>query len=279
MNPLSRVSLSAVAIAGVLSAMLVGVAGPTQAVGIGTGRAVVHIDAPEATATKQADGSYELTLPAGSTGQWMGERTNAAGKTKVRVGNLTAQRLSTGWRNFQYTQAGATATLLWNAGTSEMTTAVVRVSQPRLTDAGVAFTLTTDAALPTNLTKMSLHLDRAPGKKVRNSASPSKQIVTITGGLSISIEAQATAATPRILGNNATCWQGLVNPNYPFVAVKTSTCANITYTDGSGIPYMTYGVNATFNKTSGSANFTLNITPPGQAMYPYSHTFQWSVTV
>lgn len=274
--------MSAVAIAGVVSALLVGVGGPAQAVGIGTGRAVVHVDAPEATATKQADGSYELTLPAGSTGQWMGERTNAAGKTRVRVGDLTAERLSTGWRNFRYTEAGVGATLVWNADTSKVRTAKVRVAQPRVTDAGVAFTVTSDAALPESLKDMSLHLDRAPGKRMRTSTNPYSQSTVIADALTISLVANTvTSATPRIYnaGNNSTCWQGTLNTNATTLGVRNSTCDNIAYANATNLSgKYPFGVSASFGSKNCSAYFSLNITPPGQATYSYSHTFTWTVS-
>lgn len=282
MNPLSRVSLSAVVVAGVFSAGLVGLAGPAQAAGIGSGRAVIHVDAPEATAAKQADGSYELTLPSGSTGQWMGMRKNAAGKTKVRVGDLTAERLSTGWGNFQYTASGATATLVWNANTSKVRTAVVRVAQPRVTDAGVTFAVTSKAELPSTLNSVSLNLDRAPGKGVRSSTSPYSQSAVIVDALSISLVANTvTSATPRIYNSSSgsTCWQSTVNTNVRTVGVKSGTCDNFAYANASGLSgSYPYGVDAQFGSKNCNAYFSLQITPPGQAMYTYSHSFYWTVS-
>ena len=282
MNRLSRVSLSAATIACLVSTMLVWAGGPAQAIGIGSGRAVIHVDAPNAKVTKQADGSYELALPANSTGQWMGERTNAAGKKKVRVGDLTAERLSTGWSNFKYTAAGTQATLVWNADSSKLRTAAVRVNQPRITDAGVVFNVTSDTALPKSLKNMSLHLTRAPEKSVRTSTNPYSQSTAITGSLSISLVANTvTSATPRIYnaGNDSTCWQSTVNTNTRTVGVKNNTCDNIAYANASGLTgSYPYGVSAQFTSRNCSAYFSLNITPPGQATYTYSHTFQWTVS-
>lgn len=282
MNRLSRISLSAATIAGVVSALLVGIGGPAQAVGIGSGRAVIHVDAQKATAIEQTDGSYDVTLPAGSSGQWMGERTNATGKSKVRVGDLTAERLSTEWSNFKYTAAGTEATLVWNADMSKLRTAAVRVTQPRVTDDGVVFNVTSRTAIPKSLNNMSLHLSRAPEKGMRTSTSPYSQSTVIADALTISLVANTvTSATPRIYnaGNNSTCWQSTLNTNARTLGVRNNTCDNIAYANASGLSgSYPYGVSASFGSKNCSAYFSLNITPPGQATYAYSHNFAWTVS-
>lgn len=48
--------------------------GSASAAEIGSGWVIIRIDAPSAKVDKKAFGSYTLTIPTGSTGQWMGER-------------------------------------------------------------------------------------------------------------------------------------------------------------------------------------------------------------
>lgn len=74
--------LSALAVAGLIAAssLTLGVAPASAAEGVGSGRAVIRIDAPTATVIKTGKNSYRMVLPPDSSGQWMGERTNDAGK-------------------------------------------------------------------------------------------------------------------------------------------------------------------------------------------------------
>ncbi|MGI9197534.1 MAG: hypothetical protein ACR2KE_08760 [Candidatus Nanopelagicales bacterium] len=257
--------------------------------GIGSGRAVIHIDAPTATVTKVGKNSYRMVLPPGSSGQWMGERTDARGKERTLVGDLNAKKLSNKWGKFRYTSAGVPATLAWG-GNDGFSAALVQLSQPTLTDAGVRFDFTSRSTIPASLTDVSINLQRAPEKsRVRSTDAHN---VNITGDLWIggNVESSAQVDT-RIYNasNNNTCWTGsgakVINDSMsPEQTVTANTCASIAYDNryAATSDYPAYGVKAVFPipgkpNSSGSLTYLLTITPSGQAPYTYTQQLMtWS---
>lgn len=243
--------------------------------GIGTGRAVIHIDAKKATVTSKGGDSYTLTLPKGSTGQWMGERTNAQGKVKTRVGTLTGEQLAAGWSDFQYGKAGADATLTWDASKKAFNAASVHISAPRTTSAGVVVDLTSSQTLPATLNDVSLSIARAPGKGVR-SLPTQKQNVTSDLWIS-NANSNASTATARIYNstNNNTCFSHTTS-SISSASVGSNTCDNIAYTDYSS-GSSPFGVDFNFSDgEKGNTFFNLSITPPGASSYHFSWKFSWA---
>lgn len=288
---LSRTSLVVAAAAGVAVSTLAVAAVPAQAAsGIGKGRAVVHVDSAQATTVMQADGSYLLSMPQGTTGQWMGER-KVAGKTKVLVGNLTGEKLASNWSNLKYTASGVVGTLKWGDAMTDPkgnTTAVVRVSKPQATGTGVTFVLQSQQELPATMANVILSLDRAPQHKSTRSTYPLTQTAVVSGNLSVSVaNSNADTATFRIFdssGATATCFTGDQTATNNAASVGSRTCAgNFTYADNSMCwyndkYYVNCGVSSSWGSSSTSIRsglFSLFVTPKGQSTYAYIKSFQW----
>jgi len=274
----SRSSLALVAAVGITTSGLA-IAAPAQAAstGIGTGRAVVHVDAPTATVTKQADGSYLLAMPQGTTGQWMGERKNASGKSIVRVGTLTGEKLAANWSNLKYTSA-APGALFWDETSGNHQAAAVKVSRPKTTSTGVTFTLTSKTELPATMSDVSINLERAPShKSVRSSSA---QQVNITSDLWWSAQNNSSYAAVRIYNstNNNTCWSKSVNASGPLNAsVGSNRCDDIAYSDGQNVGKSSAAganIQAQKDKKTGDmyvseVQMKLQLTPDGQSSYTY----------
>lgn len=278
--------LTSLAAAGLLAAstFALGVAPASAAEGVGSGRALIRIDAPTATVVKTGKNSYRMVLPPDSTGQWMGERTNAAGKAQVRVGDLTAKKLSTKWSKFRYTSKAVPSTLAWM--TSEgPSTAPVRLSQPKVTDAGVRFDFTSPFAVPSRLTDVSINIARAPGNNRARSSSES--VYNITADLNIGYTQNSPKDVySRIFNdtNNNTCFDhtntytssGTSTQN---TSVGSNTCDNVKYTNY----FSNYGLSVYFDasgKTSSTLTYYINYTPPppsGQSAvtFPFTTTLMW----
>ena len=277
-NRLTRTLLSLIAVSGIAVSTLAIAAVPAQAAGIGTGRAVVHIDAPQATTIKQADGSYLLNMPKGTTGQWMGERKVASGKNKTLVGNLTGEKLASSWSNLKYTSSGVVGTLLWDATATKPQAAVVRIMQPKVTNTGVTFTLMTKQVLPATINDVMLHLDRAPKKKSVRSSST--QAFNIASDLwwSSSYDG-STSVTLRIYysTNNNTCFsQSLTSDTGSIASVGSNTCDNIAYTNSLNATDDDVATGASsiwrcemFDCDLTTTSMALLVTPPGQTQYTY----------
>ena len=278
LSTFSRSSMTLVAAVGFAASAFV-VAAPAQAAstGIGTGRAVVHVDAPQATVTKQADGSYLLAMPQGTTGQWMGERKNASGKNVVRVGKLTGEKLASSWSNLKYTSKGASGTLVWDANATTRQTAVVQVSKPKTTDTGVTFSLTSKNELPATMNDVSVNLDRAA--KTQAMRSSTTKSVNIVSDLWWSAEGSYGdfSAKVRIYNstNNNACFGKTVSDDPWFVSVGSNTCDNIAYTDqvNTGTPGaqgVAWISESEIDAGLVSIQMSLYLTPPGQAKYKYT---------
>ena len=280
--------LSVLAAAGLIAAssLALGVA-PASASGegVGSGRALIRIDAPTATVIKTGKNSYRMVLPPDSSGQWMGERTNVAGKKQVRVGDLTAKKLSTTWTKFRYTSKAVPSTLAWMASGGP-STAPVRLSQPKVTDAGVRFDFTSPFAIPSRLKDVSINISRAPEKnRVRSS---SESVYNITSDLYFGYTQDSSKeVSSRIFNNhnnaNNTCfshsntWTGS-GTSTQNTSVGTNTCDNIKYTNY----YSNYGLSVYFDTTDANYStltYYINYTPPvtsGQpTTYSFTSTLMW----
>ncbi|MGI9196933.1 MAG: hypothetical protein ACR2KE_05670, partial [Candidatus Nanopelagicales bacterium] len=243
------------------------------------------IDAPTATVVKTGKNAYRMILPPDSSGQWMGERTNAAGVKQTRVGDLTAKKLSTRWTKFRYTSQGVLSTLAWMTSGAP-SSALVGLSQPKVTDAGVRFDFTSQFAIPSKLQDVSINLRRAPG---RNEVRMVESTFNISDDLYIGYGQDSTNMVySRIFNqtNDNTCFDhtntypGSGSPTQN-VSVGSHTCDNIQYANLQS----NYGVSVYFD---GSGNFStltyyLSYTPPppsGQAPVTFSLTqllMQWKM--
>jgi len=275
----SKTVLVGIAATAIATSFLAVAAAPANAAGLGSGRAVVHVDSTKATLAKQADGSYLLTMPKGTTGQWMGERKNAAGKTKVRVGNLTGEALVSNWSNLRYDSAGVDGTLAWNLKSKKPTAALVHVSTPTTTGSGVSFVLTSRDALPASVSNVALSLRRAPGAQPRSN-DETTQNTNIVSDLWINLtNPDGTTATALIANttNGNHCWTGTMNWSTPTLSIPTNTCDNIKYQNWSTTSKTPYGFTSVWNSNdTGSATLYLNLTPPGESMYEYTNTWNFS---
>lgn len=263
----------ATAAALVASAMFMSSA-PAQAEGIGSGRAVIRIDAPTATVTKVGKHAYRMVLPEGTTGQWMGERPNAQGKQITRVGDLTAGKLANRWTKFRYAKAPVYTTLMWNSESADPGYALIMLDKPKMTDAGVRFDFTSRAAIPTTLSDVSINISRAQGKG-DSTRILGVQYTVVTGTMVVWINsANPVAPVGRIYDKIAgNCWGG--SNGYLLTqstSVGSGTCAGIAYQDYITSPGP-YGFS--FSPPPSRALVSLNVTPPNQATYHYSQTFYW----
>lgn len=246
--------------------------------GSGTGRAVIHLDAKRATVEADGNGIYTLTLPRRASGQWMGERKNARGEVRTRVGDITGAQVAARWGAFKYTDASVPATLLWNRGSGGPSAASIQIQAPRLTDAGIVVEMTSQAEIPSSLEDVSLSISRAPGKKVRSLPT---QTQSVTSDLWISnANSDATHATARIYNstNNNTCYSqsAVSTTERPIFSVPSNTCDNIAYANAFTDSNTPNGVYMKFLLgKSGQTAFSLNITPPNQSTYIYEWVFTW----
>lgn len=204
---------------------------PVTAAEIGTGRALIRIEAPTATVSKNPDGSFTLTIPSGSKGQFLGERPDANGKEKLRVGNVSAKQLSSKWKDFKYTSSGAKATIAWDASKRSWKGAIVKLSKPVVTPSGITFKFTSKRGLPASLKDVAVNLQRAPSKSVRT-YSPDAT-VNIAGNMNFSAGFYDDGKVDvHLMDGTSHCW------SYTFTGFKTETipnesCAGIPQWDGS----------------------------------------------
>ena len=141
--------VAAIAAAAVTGSTLVLAGAPSAAAPEGSGKALIRLDAASAKVSKSPDGTLVLTFPGRSAGQWLGERTDASGRSRVRVGSVTSAQLSQKWGTFEYGSRRPLATLTWNTknGTN-WDGASVRVGWPYKTSAGIAFPISATSEIP-----------------------------------------------------------------------------------------------------------------------------------
>lgn len=168
---ISKKAVSAVVALGLVGSAVVMSAAAAEATPIGTGKAVIRIDAPKITFSKNADGTYLMKLPKGSKGQWMGERTDSSGDTRARVGNISAKQLVAKWTNFKYGKSATTASIFWdqNLERDQWGNTLVSISDPMVKKHAVTFTVKSKHDLPASIEHASLNIARASGKKTRTS--------------------------------------------------------------------------------------------------------------
>lgn len=294
LNPIRVVA--GVAALGVTAAASLAIAAPASSVeaktGIGKGRALVYVEAPTATVTKTGKNSYRMVLPPGSTGQWMGERTDAEGNTRTRVGDLTAKKLSKKWTSFRYGDAAVPATLAW-MGSDAMASALVRLSRPKVTDSGVRFDFTSKSRIPSTLEDVSINVQRAPGKSQARSTDAYN--FQVSGDLWIGANVvNSTKINTRVYNssNNNTCWTGdgaktISDDMSKIQSVTANTCANVQYSNSQpgSSSYPDYGVSVQWPapatrgqpETKGTLTYLLFVTPPDQAQFKLNHQIiSWS---
>ena len=265
---------SAIAVALVASAVVMSSA-PAQAEGVGSGRAVIRIDAPTATVIKTGKHSYRMVLPEGTTGQWMGERPDAQGKQITRVGDLTAGKLANRWTRFRYAKAPVYTTLLWDAQSANPGVAVIMLDKPKVTAKGVRFDFTSRTAIPRSMSDVKINISRAPRTSDRTQTGVQDAVVSGTMVVWINVGSSKGVYGRIYDSNGPNCWGGssgtLLNSTTPN-SVGSGTCAGIPYQN-----YVTgsspYGVALRY--TDSYVLFDINVTPPGMTTYQYSHGFSF----
>jgi hypothetical protein len=265
--------LAIAAAVGLTASTLLLASQPAQASeGIGAGRAYIHLPAPSATVVKTGKDSYRMFLPPSTSGQWMGERTNDAGVTRTRVGELTAEKLSTRWSKFRYTSKGVLSTLVWNSS-EDMSTALVRLTRPTVTDAGIRFDFTSKFDIPSTLEDMSINLQRAPGKNAVRGRSDK----VISGSLRAYVDQPVSNQITTKLYDQSTgktCWgTKTVGDNDGSTHSVSGNCAAVAFSNNkpAGTNYPAYGLKVYLGH-KGSVSYYLNVTPEGQATFTFLQT-------
>lgn len=246
---------------------------------IGQGRAVLHIDVDLATVKKVGDRTYRMVLPRDAAGQWMGERTDASGKERVLVGDLTAAQLAKRWSDFRYGRDAIGASLIWDTGSR-----LIRLGRPVETDNGIRFDFRSARGIPSTLSGVSLNLERAPeaGSRAARYGNQSATYTIVTSNSSTSPTTSlmfswnynqgggtaATSGKSRIynLNTNGTCWSNTTSysGSKSVVSIPSGSCANVAYSNGSG----SYGIEL----FGPGCTADIAYTPPGQNEYWWQQT-------
>ena len=266
--------------------------------GIGSGRALVRIDASQARATQVGERTFTLLVPSGSDGQWMGERVDRRGVVRLRTGELTAKALATSWKNLKYSSSGAIATLVWQEE-GQRSSARVRIFQPKVANSHVTFTVQTGkAGLPATLADLSINIRRAPSVSTpvtmvtsRSSTVtfiPFSESVPLTDGLFFSTSVSDALNTNNMLYDSAHpsgCWSisayadvyhvewDVYPPNMNCGGVALSDSEFVAILPDSGettdmVPYE--------GEEDWYTQFFTTITPPGEAsMYWWDDIACW----
>lgn len=242
---------------------------PATAAEMGTGRALIRIEAPTATVSKSPDGSFTLKIPSGSKGKFLGERAGANGRKVLRVGNVTAKELSSKWQDFKYTSSGAIATIAWNASKPSWKGALVKLSQPVITSSGITFKFTSKRGLPASLKDVAVNLQRAPSKGVRTYDPDAT--VNIAGNMNFFAGFYDNGKVDVHLMDGTThCW------SYTFTGLKTETipnksCAGIPQWNGSTTWTTIPSCNDCFDNGSTQVSVTTTVQPSGEDAFTYQH--------
>lgn len=283
------------------------------------GLSVSHVDSASAVlsfwgtkSTRQTAGllMYWMTIPKGSTGQWMGERATSrkAGShaTRIRVGKLTAERLVSAWGRFRYgAKEQVRSTLTWSDCCGNTQAARVHlIGKPKRTARGVTFAMTSDKPLDLNLKNVSLHLLRAGQSRNafttyagvgRSSTTiiPKQaltQATTIVDALTLSQTNPRSSQVKVSLfdaGVSAPpCWSAEAD-NVPGLSddqrywrIDPITCAGVTTMNANESPAGDlWGALLDRDGSSQTARVTVSllITPPGAYSYKFIHQFDpWS---
>lgn len=234
----------------------------------GKGSAIIRIDATKATVAKKAEGTYTLHIPAGSAGQWMGERTNSRGEERLRVGNLTAKQLSSRWKDFRYSSSGVKTTITWDSGQERPSMAPGRLTQPKVSANGITFGFTTDRTLPFSMTGVTINLQRAPGKSMRTDYDPEGR-VDLSGDLKFmsGYYGDPQSVDQRLFNstNDNTCWSHTFYNVGKTEGMPDGTCSNVEYSEGSTAWYY-----ADAWETDTAVSLTITLKPADEAKFVYS---------
>ncbi|MFM8155817.1 MAG: hypothetical protein ACKOAF_07055 [Actinomycetes bacterium] len=246
------------------------------ATSIGSGKALIRIDASTAKVAKNSDGTYTLTLPTNSAGQWMGDRTNAKGVKRVLVGNVSAQQLSSKWSNFRYPSSGVKATLAWNAKSANWSSAPVLIAKPVVTKSGVTFKITTKRSLPSSLKNASLNIQRAAGLTGRDYDPSSDTVLTEDLHWFAGYNGSGVYVKMYNSTNNNTCYSHTFD-NWPQTATLPSgRCDDVAYTsNSSGNSTASWKEEENSDgMTNGNteSNVWLYLTPDGQSEFQFAQT-------
>lgn len=238
---------------------------------IGSGRALVRIDAASATVAKKADGSYTLRIPVGSTGQFLGNRPDASGKSRLIVGQVSAKQLSKKWRNFRYTSAGVPTTLTWDSKTPKtLVGARVHLSKPSVAAKWVEFTFTTKQEVPALLKDVTVNLERAPGKSARKTYTI-ENTVNLSGNMNFFAGFyDAAYVDVYLMDGSRHCWSYKFNDMHT-ATIPNMSCAGVPQWDGT----VTWKPNPTcsgclFPSTESGVYLATNIQPSGQSAFLYN---------
>jgi hypothetical protein len=242
-----------------------GDSGPAFVGSVGAGRALVRIDAASATVTRNADGSFTLTLPAGSKGQFFGERLDVTGKKRLRVGNVSAKQLMKKWNAFRYTSAGVNATIAWESKTpATLEGAMVRLFKPSVTSGAVKFRFTTTRSVPATLHDVTVNLQRAPGRSARTTYTV-QNTVTLSGNMKFFAGFyDGGKVDTHLMNGSSYCW------SYAFgaegsEAIPSMSCAGIPQWGGT----VTWKAQSSPWGSTGVYLYT-NLQPSGQAAFIYN---------
>ena len=244
---------------------------PASAADSGSGRAIIRIDAAKATVERTGNQAYALTIPISSSGQWLGERTDTRGKTRLRVGNVSAVQLGKRWADFKYNSASVRATLTWKPKESGKEAVLVRVHRPVASKKGVTFRLTSDATLPSSMNGVALNLERSPSGTVRSTGGGTTVSLTSTLRFSMSWYSDLdtggddyyVTTTLDDSSNGNTCWTA--RPTYEiWKSLPNQTCAGVSVAKGE--TWWTYDPN---NTSYDESVFQANLTPSGQSSMFY----------
>lgn len=260
-------TMAAMAVAG---STLVLTGAPAAAAPEGSGKALIRVDAARAKITKTENGAMVLTLPTDSAGQWLGERTAANGKSRLRVGTVTSAQLSEKWGTFKYGSTRPLATLTWNTkkGTNG-DGASVRVGRPYKTSNGIAFPTSSKSEILSSLKNITLNLLRAgDGQQVRTDYNGTNDVdmtkdMHFWAGLTY-----GNGVDTRLYnhGNNNTCWRGTIATYYPAttLTLPDGRCDDVAYTGSSTVwkPESNHSV----------VRVNFNLTPDGQSSFNHNNT-------
>lgn len=237
----------------------------------GKGKAIVRIDAAQATATELGEDRYRITLPTGSRGQWLGERILANGKEKTLVGSLAATDLAKRWADLGHRpRAKVDSTITWSAEDPATAMAHGVLSRPQKDDAGrVSFEFVTTSELPSTLTDATINISRASGPMTRS--FPVSKFYMLTQVLSIRsyVQGPQGMATESFQsGNGLTCYTltlsqamavGMTPPNLLCGSATVNGTLRMIISDSAGVQ-------------PGSVSFQGTVQPSGQPSMSYTAT-------
>lgn len=257
--------LSTSAVIAIAGSVMAFAQAPAHAAGIGSGRALIRLETDSPKIVNEGSDRYRLVLPARTPGRWLGERTDARGRQTVRIGDLTAKKLSKRWTRFRYGSEGALATLTWNSRTERTTGVLIRMQKPRMTKSGVSvsFRAISSQPIPATLKDVALNIQRA-AKSTRSTAAVD---LVMQLWYSVDVEDPTSNVTGRIYnsGNDNTCWSEAMEASTTDSSdytkdIPNNTCDTVAYTDGVATTLFPEGTS-----DGGESWLYLSLTPPSDS--------------